>query len=115
MVEVLKIAENDELAEGGSKLVQLKGRTIALFHVKNEYYAIANFCLHRGGPLADGILDDYRVTCPWHGWKYDVRDGSFNVIPTLKVKTYPVRHREDGVFVELPDEAPAVISSGRVD
>jgi nitrite reductase (NADH) small subunit/3-phenylpropionate/trans-cinnamate dioxygenase ferredoxin subunit len=104
MVDVLKIAENGELAEGMSKIVHVKGRTIALFRVKDEYYAISNFCLHRGGPLADGVLEDHRVTCPWHGWKYDIRDGSFTVIPTLKVKSYPVRQREDGVFIEVPDD-----------
>jgi NAD(P)H-dependent nitrite reductase small subunit len=97
----VKVAEKDELKIGSSKIIQLRDRTIALFRVKNEYYALANFCLHRGGPLAEGFLQDYRVTCPWHGWKFDVRDGSFTVIPTLKVKSYPVREKHDGIFVEV--------------
>ena len=101
MVEVVKAAEKGELQHGKPKILTVNGRTIALFRVKDEYYALANTCLHRGGPLGEGELHDYRVTCPWHGWKYDIRDGSFTVIPTLKVKSYPVRESDDGIFVEL--------------
>lgn len=99
----MKAAEKDEILDGGGKVVMADGRSIALFRVKNEYYAMANTCLHRAGPLGEGELNDYQVTCPWHGWKYDIRDGSFTVIPTLKVKTYSVNQRDDGIFVEVED------------
>ena len=101
MTRLVKAAERDEISDGGAKEVTVDGRKIALFRVKDQYYAIANTCLHRAGPLAEGELNDYQVTCPWHGWKYDVRDGSFTVIPTLKVATYGVRMGEDGIFVEV--------------
>ncbi len=92
----------DELEEGRPKIVRLNGRNIALFRVNGAYYAVANNCLHRGGPLGEGEVDNYQVTCPWHGWKYDVRDGSFTVIPTLKVKTYPVKVEDGMVLVDVP-------------
>ncbi len=100
----VKAAEKDELVDGKGRVVTVAGRTLALFRVKDEYYALDNGCIHRGGPLGEGELVDHQVTCPWHGWKYDVRDGSFAVIPTLKVKTYKVTEENEGIFVEMDGE-----------
>ncbi|HVH15041.1 MAG TPA: Rieske 2Fe-2S domain-containing protein [Candidatus Angelobacter sp.] len=97
----IKIAELDEIADGGSKIIHVQGRNIALFRVKDQYFAIQNNCLHRGGPLGEGEVRNYEVTCPWHGWKYNLVDGSFSLIPTLKVKTFTVKINGEGVFVEL--------------
>ena len=102
MTGFVKAIMKDELEEGRPKVVILNGRHIALFHVNDAYYAVANNCLHRGGPLGEGEIDNYQVTCPWHGWKYDVRDGSFTVIPTLKVKTYPVKIEDGMILVDIP-------------
>src|SRR5207247_5230569 len=89
------------------------GRTIALFRIKNEYFAIANACLHRGGPLGEGEVRDYEVTCPWHGWKYNLLDGSFSMIPTLRVKTFKVKATIQGVFVRSEEHTSELQS--RVD
>ena len=101
MAGFVKAAEKQELENGRPKIVKLDGRNIALFKVNNEYYAVANNCLHRGGPLGEGELEEYKVTCPWHGWKYDVRDGSFTVIPTLKVKTFRVKEENGMILVDV--------------
>jgi len=50
-------------------------KDIAVFNIDGNYYAISNFCAHKGGPLNKGRLEKNIVTCPWHGWKYDVRTG----------------------------------------
>ena len=97
----IKIAEFNEIVDGGSKIVQVQGRGIAVFRVKDQYFAISNNCLHRGGPLGEGEVRNYEVTCPWHGWKYNLMDGSLSLIPTLKVKTFAVKVNGEGVFVEL--------------
>ena len=97
----IKVAERNEIIDGGSKIVTVGGRSVALFKINNQYFAIANNCLHRGGPLGEGEVNNYEVTCPWHGWKYSLLDGSFSLIPTLKVKTFPVREESEGVFIEL--------------
>lgn len=96
-----KVADPGEIADGGAKIVNIAGRTVAVFRVKDQYYAIANNCLHRGGPLGEGEVRNYEVTCPWHGWKYNLLDGAFSLIPTLKVKTYTVGHGPEGVFIEI--------------
>lgn len=96
-----KVAEHDEIGDGASKIVVVAGRSIAVFRIKDQYFAIQNNCLHRGGPLGEGEVSNYEVTCPWHGWRYSVIDGSFSLIPTLKVKTFTVRADGAGVFVEI--------------
>jgi nitrite reductase (NADH) small subunit len=98
----VKVAEKTDLTDGLGKVVNVEGRSIALFRVKDQYFALANVCLHRGGPLGEGNLSGSVVTCPWHGWKFDVRTGSFTIIPTLKVTTYQVREQDGSVLVEIP-------------
>jgi len=98
----VKIADKRDLPEGSGRVVNVEGRSIALFRVKDEYFAMANVCLHRGGPLGEGSLNGSTITCPWHGWKFDVRTGSFTVIPTLKVTTYKVKEQNSSVMVEIP-------------
>jgi nitrite reductase/ring-hydroxylating ferredoxin subunit len=100
-VQQLKVAGRDEILDGGSKIVNVEGRSIAIFRIKNQYFAMVNACLHRGGPLSEGEVKNYEVTCPWHGWKFNLSDGSFALIPTLKVKTYVVKETADGVFIEI--------------
>ena len=102
MARFVRVAEKSELIDGFSKVVNVEGRSIALFRVKDEYFALANACLHRGGPLGEGSLSGSVVTCPWHGWKFDVRTGAFTVIPTLKVKSYSVKEQDGSLLVEIP-------------
>jgi nitrite reductase/ring-hydroxylating ferredoxin subunit len=97
----VKVAETNEITEGRSKIVNVAGKTVAVFRVKDQYFAISNNCLHRGGPLGEGEVRNYEITCPWHGWKYNLLDGAFSLIPTLKVKTYPVKEGPEGIYIEL--------------
>src|SRR5437899_9705252 len=102
LTRFVKVAEKSDLREGFSKVVSVEGRSIALFRVKDEYFALANVCLHRGGPVGEGNLSGSVVTCTWHGWKFDVRTGSFTVILTMKVTIYKVREQDGSVMVEIP-------------
>jgi nitrite reductase/ring-hydroxylating ferredoxin subunit len=64
MTRLVKVANKNELGDGLGKVVNVDGRSIALFRVRDEYYALANYCLHRGGPLGEGNLSGSVVTCP---------------------------------------------------
>ncbi len=100
-MKLVRAVEANELNDGQSKILNLDGNVLVLLRVKDSYFAVSNNCLHRGGPLGEGELNGYEITCPWHGWKYDVRNGSFTIIPTLKVKTYGVKIVNGAVFVEV--------------
>src|ERR1044071_852465 len=75
----IKVCSLDELPNGSQKIVQVGVHKVALFHFNNEISAIANACLHKAGPLGLGLVenkyDGLYVTCPWHGWEYNIRTG----------------------------------------
>jgi nitrite reductase (NADH) small subunit len=90
------------VGEGQGTVVEVEGRTLAVFNVKGTLYAIDNTCLHRGGPLGEGDLEGEIVVCPWHAWRWDVTTGCNANNPAVKVACYPVRVEPEGIFVELP-------------
>jgi nitrite reductase/ring-hydroxylating ferredoxin subunit len=101
MAKLTKVAEAADIEPGQGKVLQTDGKTVALFNVEGTFYAIDNTCLHRGGPLGEGDLDACIVTCPWHGWQWDVRTGANAANPSVKVAAYPVKVEGGSVFVEI--------------
>ena len=101
MADFVAVAKANDLKPGENKAIELNGREIALFNVDGEFYAIDNTCAHRGGPLGDGICDGNIVTCPWHGWKYDVTTGISPVNAQVKVASYEVKVEGDEVKIKL--------------
>ena len=65
------------------------GDEVAVFNVGGEYYAIENFCPHKGAPLSDGVICGHVVECSLHGWQFDVRTGECLTVPE-RIKTYRV-------------------------
>jgi nitrite reductase (NADH) small subunit len=102
MGKMIRVAAVSELSPGQGKTVDADGTEIALFNVEGSFHAINNSCRHRGGPLGEGSLEGGQVTCPWHGWKYDVVTGKLVTHPDVSVPAYPVQVQGDEVFVELP-------------
>jgi nitrite reductase (NADH) small subunit len=97
----LRAARKDEIPAGAIREFAVEGKSIALSNIDGHFYAIDNTCLHRGGPLGQGELGNKVVTCPWHGWQYDVTTGKLTMNPTIGVKCYPVEVRGDDIFVDL--------------
>ena len=97
----VRAIRKDEIPAGMIRELQLDGKVIALANVEGKLYAINNVCLHRGGPLGQGELKGQVVTCPWHGWQYDVTTGKVAVNPAVGVETYPVEVRGDDVYVDV--------------
>jgi nitrite reductase (NADH) small subunit len=66
----------DDLRPGACHRFELPdGNELAVFNVNGEYYAIENFCPHKGAPLSEGAICGHVVECGWHGWQFDVRNG----------------------------------------
>ena len=97
-VEVAKVSG---LKPGSSKVVNVSGKELALFNVDGQFFVTDNACVHRNGPLGEGTLDGDVVTCPWHGWRYNVRTGVSPVNPAAKVQPYKVKVEGDKVLVEV--------------
>lgn len=96
-----KVGETADLKPGEARVVEAGGKTLALFNANGTYYALDNTCLHRGGPLGEGELEGTIVTCPWHGWRWDVSTGANTNNPAVKVSCFPVKVEGTSVFVEL--------------
>jgi nitrite reductase (NADH) small subunit len=94
-------AKTGDVPPGTIREFQVEGKAVALANVDGQFHAIDNTCLHRGGPLGDGPLEGAVVTCPWHGWQYDVRTGKVGQNPTVGVECYAVEVRGDEVFVNV--------------
>jgi len=95
-----KAASLNEIPTGSIKSVQVGGKQLALANVGGTLYAIDNTCLHRGGPLAEGQLEGKVVTCPWHGWQFDVTTGKAVQNPNAGVGCFKTEIRGDEVFVD---------------
>jgi 3-phenylpropionate/trans-cinnamate dioxygenase ferredoxin component len=96
-----KVARRDEVADGTGRIVEIgPGRFIALFNLAGTFYALDNECPHEGGPLGEGDLDRGCVTCPWHGFRFDLATGVCVNSAKLKVASFPVRIEGDEVLVE---------------
>jgi len=99
MGDFVKAARRDELEPGTGKTVDVEGTPVALFNVGGTYYALHNTCRHRGGPLGEGELSNSVVTCPWHGWQYDVTTGEKVISPEIRVEKFAVRVEGDDILV----------------
>jgi len=101
MAVLAKVAKTSEIAPGTGKVVAVGGKTVAVFNCEGTFYAIDNTCKHRGGPLGEGSLSSTTVTCPWHGWEYDVKTGECTADRSVKVQTFDVKVEGDDIFVSL--------------
>lgn len=100
--ETIRVASIYDLSPGQMLCVVIDGLPIALANVAGIIYAFGDVCRHEGGSLATGVLIEDTVTCPWHGWTYNVRTGKSLVPPVgLHIPTYPVTMNGDGVYVEI--------------
>jgi len=95
-----KAASLSEVPAGSLKEVQVGGKTVALANVGGAFFAIDNTCLHRGGPLGEGQLEGNVVTCPWHGWQFNVTTGKAVMNPNAGVACYRAEVRDDGIYID---------------
>jgi nitrite reductase/ring-hydroxylating ferredoxin subunit len=102
MGRYIRVGTVDDLAPGRGKLVEVEGKSLALFNVGGSLYALDNTCTHRGGPLSEGALNGDQVTCPWHGAIFNVTTGAVVQGPATKsVACYPVRVVGSDVEIEV--------------
>ena len=97
----VKVTSTSDLKPGENKVFNVNGTEVALFNIDGEFFAINNTCLHRGGPLGEGFLEGDVVTCPWHGWRFNVKTGVSPVVPTAKVETYKVKVESNDILVAI--------------
>ena len=95
------MASIDEIPLGRAIARSIDGRTIAVYHTTDGFFATDNTCPHRGGPLAEGDLLGNEITCPWHFWSFDVASGVCPGNPEIRVATHEVRMEGERLMVKL--------------
>lgn len=101
-MEFIKVATQSEIAPGTSKCVEANGKAIALFNVNGNFYALDDTCPHRGGPLSEGFVEDGVVTCPWHGWQFQLATGDCLTDPSTAQNKYEVKIEGNDVLINVP-------------
>lgn len=100
--EIVRVAASGDIPPGRMIYVEIDGLPIALANVDGAIYAFSDSCRHEGGPLSSGVLIDETVTCPWHGWTYNVRTGKAIVPPVgIRIPTYETRIDGDSILVVI--------------
>ena len=111
------VANRTELGPGERILVELAGIEIAVFNVNGRLHALSNYCVHQGGPICEGLVsgaldadDDFAlvygmhdqvVSCPWHGWEFDISTGRHLANTGHRIPTFPVEVEDDRIYVRL--------------
>jgi len=104
-IEYVEIAPADELPNGERMFVEVEGRPIVIFNIGGQYFAIADVCSHDEGPVGEGDLDGYQITCPRHGAQFDVRSGGVTQMPAVvDIPAYPVRVVDGTIQLGIPKE-----------
>jgi nitrite reductase (NADH) small subunit len=95
--ELITVGRVEDLPTGRGAIVELKnGMELALYNTGGRFYAIENFCPHKGAPLAEGTLSEHTIECDWHGWRFDLRTGEC-LTTRSAIETYEVVI-EDGLI-----------------
>ncbi len=104
-----------EFETGDHVLVDIEGIEIAVYNTPDGYHAISNYCIHQGGPLCEGPIEgtvveneageleyDHEgkiVSCPWHGWEFDVTTGEHLYRSDYSQPTFDVEVHDEVVYI----------------
>ena len=99
MAVYVKVADAVDLLPGHAIAVTVGDKRLALFSVDGTVVAIDDTCTHRGGPLSEGELKDGIVTCPWHGWRFNVKTGKNPESDVVGVRTFEVKVEGEDILL----------------
>jgi nitrite reductase (NADH) small subunit/3-phenylpropionate/trans-cinnamate dioxygenase ferredoxin subunit len=94
-----RVAKVSEIPSQSGKTVSAGEREVAVFNLNGAFYAMDDFCPHRGASLGAGFLEGEKVFCPWHCFDFHLKTGACEIAPGLRVQTYEVKVEGEEVFV----------------
>ena len=98
MSEFKTVGKVGDIEPGEGKAYEFGDQMVAVFlETDGSYLAIDDLCPHMGASLASGHFTDGIVTCPWHSWSFDARDGAWCDNRQLKIDTFQVRIQDDEI------------------
>ena len=95
------VLHKEALKSGEMAEINIAGKMVLLINVDEQFYAVNSSCPHAQGPLADGDLAAGILKCPFHGWAFDVTDGSCQTNSEVCLDTYETVLKSDAVCVKV--------------
>ena len=107
MTDFTTVTQVGAIPEGQGAAFAVNGRMVAVFRHQDAYYAIDDFCPHMGAQLSAGEVDaEGVVACPWHCWRFSVKDGTWCDNPKIKTDAFELRIEGDAIQVRVPPKSP---------
>ena len=98
---MIPAAKLNEIPNFGKKVVSVSGQEILLVNVRGKIFAVENECPHQGSPMNAAVVKDGVISCPRHGYRFNLDTGACSDHPEFTLKVYPVSIDGDDVLVEL--------------
>jgi nitrite reductase (NADH) small subunit/3-phenylpropionate/trans-cinnamate dioxygenase ferredoxin subunit len=98
----ITIGKVGDIPDGGTAVVTVNQKDVAVFRVQDQYFAIDDLCPHMGASLSGGYVEDGIVTCPWHYWRFRLSDGAWADNPRVKTGCYAVQVVGEELQLEVP-------------
>lgn len=103
MGQRVAVGKAANIPEGGSVVVSVGTKDVAVFRIDGQFYAIDDLCPHMGASLSGGYIEDGVVTCPWHYWRFRLSDGAWADNPKVTTGCYAVHVVGDELELEVPE------------
>jgi 3-phenylpropionate/trans-cinnamate dioxygenase ferredoxin component len=101
--EFLEIAPADQLPDGERMFIEVEGKSIVIFNLAGQLFAIGDVCSHDNGPVGDGEIEENEIICPRHGARFDIRTGKATSLPAVvDIPAYPVRVKDGIIQIGMP-------------
>ncbi len=98
--EFISAINVDQLTEDTIKPVTVMGRSILLIKHADQVYGFTSRCPHMGCNLDGGKFKDYIITCPCHGWSFDIRNGEYQANKAIKLTMFECKVENGEVWVK---------------
>ena len=106
----VRVGRASEIPEGRAQIINVPSERVAVFKHKKEIFAVSNVCTHQNGPLGEGRIINGCVTCPWHGYQFNPKDGKAPAPFEDRVDTYEVKLKDGYIYVS---EIPKPVKEGK--
>lgn len=104
-LEFVEIAPVSELPNGERLFLEIGEKAIVIFNIADQLFAIGDVCSHDDGPVGEGDIEGYNITCPRHGAEFDIRTGKAVQLPAVvDIPAYPVQVKDGMIFLGIPKE-----------
>lgn len=101
---MVRVAQLSDVPNFGKKVVNVGEREILLINLKGSIYACENECPHQGSPMGAGVVKDGSISCPRHGYRFSLIDGTCQDHPDFRLRLFPVQIQGEEIMVDLEQE-----------